>query len=202
MLQKQGSGMFSGAAWWRCVCDTGMNRFLMFDSSGEASLEGFRPSDSSDCLITSRSCLIIGLTNGEYWFFSLSRSIFFHPICDFLVGCTAAYHSTVMQFKKSLRVRFLLQPKTSLKPLSAPSHLHVFKPAATCEWKRPRLSLRQQRVSTALQLTQKNKQERKKTSTQRRVRGGLFLLLFFLMETDGFAYRARARVWVCVACPY
>lgn len=48
----------------------------------------------------------------------------------------------------------------------------------------------------------KNKQERKKTSTQRRVQGGLFLLLFFLMETDGFAYRARARVWVCVACPY
>lgn len=162
MLQKQGSGMFSGAAWWRCVCDTGMNRFLMFDSSGEASLEGFRPSDSSDCLITSRSCLIIGLTNGEYWFF-LSLSLhFFHPICDFLVGCTAAYHSTVMQFKKSLRVRFLLQPKTSLKPLSAPSHLHVFKPAATCEWKRPRLSLRQQRVSTALQLTQKTSRKERK----------------------------------------
>lgn len=59
-------------------------------------------------------------------FFSLSRSIFFHPICDFLVGCTAAYHSTVMQFKKSLRVRFLLQPKNFVKTsISAESSARV-----------------------------------------------------------------------------
>lgn len=163
VLQKQGSGMFSGAAWWRCVCDTGMNRFLMFDSSGEASLEGFRPSDSSDCLITSRSCLIIGLTNGEYWFFfSLSLHFFFTQSATFWLVVQQPTTRLWCSLKNLCVCDFCCSQKTSLKPLSAPSHLHVFKPAATCEWKRPRLSLTQQRVSTALQLTQKTSRKERK----------------------------------------
>lgn len=56
-------GVFVTPGW------TGLD-LVMCDSSGggEASLEGFRPSDLSDCLITSQAgrawCLIIGLTNG------------------------------------------------------------------------------------------------------------------------------------------